>query len=232
MASVVYRLSSELQERIAKNVITYGDVKEQIAQDLHLRTDRTRLIIKFEDTEVTPADQEPVTKNRRLIVQRLPILLDGRCTDGVEEVVLDKFRSARTASIKTTGQPTPSLRKDNECLEKYRRMQPFKDLEWREIREYLQGLLRSQRFMVDDSTHLSCKSKRDFTDKLEIRNYLRCIQSKLTRNPFEAFEDYLVFRNVFKGTVYFSRYCGRHNEYFIALERIFYGLFEQDFMST
>lgn len=218
MASVVYRFSSELESRIVENVITYGDVKQRIAEKFNFRSDRTRLVIKFDDIyEITPKDEQEVEKNRWLIVQRLPRFRDDNYRD-----------AAKTTSIKTTGQPTPALRNDDESLKKFRRSHPRRVLDWLPIREYLQRLLKSQ-----DFARVCWKPKENCLDPLEVLRFLRRIRSKLTRMPFEALVNYFQFRTDFAGTVYFSRYCGRQDEYLVALERIFFGLFEEDFtMST
>lgn len=220
MTSVVYRFSSELEARIAENVITYGDVKQRIAEKFNFRSDRTRLVIKFDDIyEIPPKDEQEVEKNRWLIVQRLPRFRDDKSK---------KYCAAQTASIKTTGQPTPALRIDDESLKKFRRSHPRRVFDWLPIREYLQRLLKSQ-----DFARVCWKPKENWADPLEVLRFLRRIRSKLTRIPFEALENYFQFRTDFAGTVYFSRYCGRHDEYLVALERIFFGIFEEDFtMST
>ena len=218
----MYRFSCEREERLASNVWTYHDVKQRIREDCKLRNDRTRLILKFDDdVESTPIDEDQVQKNRRLVVQRLPILNDGATSS--KNGSCQRFPSARTSSIKTTGQPTPSLRKDNDSLEACRRRQPYDTLmKWNQIRRKLSKCRRVLHESRDPW-------RSSMNNKVTVLGFLRQIRTNLNRYPSVALDDFDDFRAAYKGTVYFARYCGRRGEHMIALERIFYGLFEQDF---
>lgn len=235
MADVVYRFSSEQDERVARDVRTYADVKKRISEDCMLRKDRTRLVLKFDDdvNENTPIDEKPVERTRRLIVQRLPPVFTPRASpksDTVEDILLEKFPSARSAKIKTTGQPTPSLFAVSDSLETCRRARPFDASRWNDIRGQIYKLLKSHRGLLYTSdSEWPYHARWTNNHREAVLNSLRQIQFELHRNPREALELFHHFRTAHKGTVYTAKYCGRKKEVLIALERIFYGLFEQDF---
>ena len=234
---MVYRFASEQDERVARDVWTYGDVKTRIAEDCTLRKDRTRLVLKFDDdvNEDTPIDENPVQRTRRLIVQRLPPIFTPKAScnsDTGEDILLEKFPSARSAKIKTTGQPTPSLYAVNDSLEACRRARPFDASRWKDIRGQIYKLMQSQRGLLYTSDRVWPYQARWSDDRsVAVLNSLRQIQFELQQNPNEALQLFHHFRTAHKGTVYTAKYCGRKKEVLIALERIFYGLFEQDFQS-
>ena len=231
MTHVVYRFSCERDERLARNVSTYQQVKERIAEDCKLRSDRTRLVLKFDDehNESTPIDENQVEKNRRLIVQRLPVVTDESVLTSSEASARqsrDRFLSAKVARIKTTGQPIRSLRSDNASLETCRKQQGYDIVvRWEQIRTAL-SKYRPVRHQSPDSYALSP------ADEANVLDFLRRIRRNLDRSPALALEYFFRFRSTCKGTVYCARYCGRQSEYLLALERIYYGLFERDFKNV
>ena len=227
MTHVVYRFASERDQRLVKNVHTYREVKDRIADDCKLRSGRTHLVLKFdedENVEVSPPkDDNEVEKNRRLIVWRLPILVDD------DDKIKNEFRSASTASVKTTGRPVQSLRLGNQDLENCRRQQP-RDVvvKWKAIWSKLSKCPRVRRLSSQEDSW----PRVDLKAKSTVLKRLRGIRKNLKHRPCLALADFTCFRNTYKGTVYSARYCGRRSEYLLALERLYYGMFESDFQDV